>query len=113
VGDSRILRRRAQAILIELLPDHSSSFTYFRNLAKQSNHIYIPVIVSGGSASPLLCAPALVVCVCVCGGLTGELAVVMVVGWAGSVHVNVEKMKKVVDVAISIASSFNTQMGKE
>jgi hypothetical protein len=45
--------------------------------------------------------------------LTGELAVVMVVGWAGSVHVNVEKMKKVVDVAISIASSFNTQMGKE
>jgi hypothetical protein len=66
VGDSRILRRRAQAILIELLPDHSSSFTYFRNLAKQSNHIYIPVIVSGGSASPLLCAPALVVCVCVC-----------------------------------------------
>jgi protein O-GlcNAc transferase len=68
-----------EAILIELLPDHSSSFTYFRNLAKQSNHIYIPVIVSGGS----------------------------------SVHVNVEKMKKVVDVAISIASSFNTQMGKE
>jgi hypothetical protein len=35
-----------QAILIELLPESIKSFTYFRNLAKQSNHIYIPVHVS-------------------------------------------------------------------
>ncbi|ELR16310.1 glycosyltransferase AER61, putative [Acanthamoeba castellanii str. Neff] len=65
-----------EAILIELLPDSVKSFTYFRNLAKQSNHIYIPVHVSH------------------------------------AISVDIDQMKKVVDVAISIASSFNTQMGK-
>jgi protein O-GlcNAc transferase len=64
-----------EAILIELLPESIKSFTYFRNLAKQSNHIYIPVHVSH------------------------------------SIEVNIDQMKKVVDVAISIASSFNTQIG--
>ena len=41
-----LMQTWVQAILIELLPDSIKSFTYFRNLAKQSNHIYIPVHVS-------------------------------------------------------------------
>jgi hypothetical protein len=41
-----LMQTWVQAILIELLPESIKSFTYFRNLAKQSNHIYIPVHVS-------------------------------------------------------------------
>jgi hypothetical protein len=63
-----------EAIVIELLPADMKSFTYFRNLAKQANKIYVPLIVSGRTVD------------------TGQL-------W------------RLVDVAISIASSFGTRIG--
>jgi hypothetical protein len=65
-----------EAILIELLPQSMENFAYFRNMAKQTNHIYTPLIVSD------------------------------------SIQVDIAKLKTIVEVAITISSSFNTQIGK-
>ena len=62
-----------EAVVIELVPSQMQSFTYFRNLAKQADKVYIPMLVSGG--------------------------------------VNVDELWKLVDVAITIASSFDTRIG--